>query len=186
MTRNSVPPRVERMDDYWSSAPPEPSRKLIYWINRFASTAWRPNKRIRTRDYWDAAHFFGVYLWEYSKVIFPVLYPNDGAVVASHRNEIPRAPTPAWEPILAKAKLARSFHERWRAMGFEEPGPTGVSLEALDEALSQIPTPMCSLAEIPIGLAFEIDVPVAKGTEVVGSVKIPLSRSRRRSTPTKT
>ena len=61
-----------KVDEYWTSPPPEPSPRLAHWLAKF-DDGWRPNRRISGLGYWGAAEFYGVYLWEYLNVIFPKL-----------------------------------------------------------------------------------------------------------------
>jgi hypothetical protein len=62
---------------YWKEPPPEPSPRLLEWLDRLKS-GWCPNKRVRTLGYHEAAKFFGVYIWEYLRVLQPVLYKSWG------------------------------------------------------------------------------------------------------------
>ena len=67
-----VPPRVGSAEEYWTHPPPEPSPRLTYWLGLLAH-GWKPNRRVRAMGYDQAAEFFGVYIWEYVNVIFPLL-----------------------------------------------------------------------------------------------------------------
>ncbi|MBV8093618.1 MAG: hypothetical protein JO110_10350 [Acetobacteraceae bacterium] len=58
--------------EYWTEPPPTPSPRLQQWLARIRS-GWRPNKRIRTLGYHEAAEFYGIYIWEYLNVIRPAL-----------------------------------------------------------------------------------------------------------------
>ena len=66
------PPAPPRVDSDW--APPgEPvSERCRYWEARIRA-GWRPNRRIRTMGYEEAAAFFGVYNGEYVTVLAPLL-----------------------------------------------------------------------------------------------------------------
>jgi len=66
------PPRVSDRDVYWTQAPPIPSARRSFWIERIAA-GWRPNRRIRAMGYVEAAEFYGVYVWEYTEVLRPAL-----------------------------------------------------------------------------------------------------------------
>jgi len=66
------PNRVENVEEFWSDAPPTPSPRLVYWQARI-DAGWRPNKRISKMGYYNAAEFFGVWIWEYINVIAPRL-----------------------------------------------------------------------------------------------------------------
>ena len=65
------PPRVNRYD-YWTDPPPGPSPRLAYWVEKIEA-GWRPNRRISGMGYDCRAEFFGVYLWEYINVLYPLL-----------------------------------------------------------------------------------------------------------------
>lgn len=64
--------RVEDIETYWLAPPPEESPRVAMWRMRIAG-GWRPNKRIRSFGYYEAAKYFGVYIWEYVHVIFPLI-----------------------------------------------------------------------------------------------------------------
>ena len=64
-------PRVDRYA-YWTERPPEPSPRLASWIDKI-NAGWRPNRRINSLGYDSSAEFYGVYLWEYLNVIYPML-----------------------------------------------------------------------------------------------------------------
>lgn len=66
------PPRVDDHYRYWGSPPPEPSERCRYWLRQI-ERGWRPNRRIATEGYDAAAHWYGVYLWEYLNVLCPAL-----------------------------------------------------------------------------------------------------------------
>lgn len=66
------PPRVDDVERFWDSPPPEPSKRLQFWMDRVAD-GWRGNKRIRVLDYYDSAEYFGVYIWEWINVLAPQL-----------------------------------------------------------------------------------------------------------------
>lgn len=57
---------------YWLDPPPEPSLKLGKWIAKLKAR-WRPNRRIRSMGYHEAAEYYGVYIWEYINVISPIV-----------------------------------------------------------------------------------------------------------------
>lgn len=62
---------------FWTEPPPEPSLRLQEWQARFAA-GWQPNGRIRTMGYHEASKFYGVYIWEYIKKIWPLYDDYDG------------------------------------------------------------------------------------------------------------
>jgi len=65
------PPSV-RPEDYWTTSPPERSTRCQWWVDRI-NKGWQPNGRIRSMGYYEAAIFYGVYIWEYLEVISPLL-----------------------------------------------------------------------------------------------------------------
>lgn len=69
------PPRVDNVERYWNHPPPDQSPRCAFWLRRIAA-GWRPNKRWRELGYYDSAQRFGVYIWEWSNVIGPCLYPE--------------------------------------------------------------------------------------------------------------
>lgn len=60
------------VEAYWGNKPPEPSANCEKWVARIKD-GWRPNRRIRAMGYYDSARFFGVYIWEYINVIWPLI-----------------------------------------------------------------------------------------------------------------
>lgn len=74
MSEPPAPPWVEDIEEFWSEPPPEPSARLLYWQAQIAD-GWQPNRRVATFGYHNAADFFGVYIWEYLNVLYPLLYP---------------------------------------------------------------------------------------------------------------
>ncbi len=67
-----APPRVDCNEAYWSDPPPQLSARCSYWVLRFAK-GWRPGRRIRHMGYQEATFFYGVYVWEFSNVLAPML-----------------------------------------------------------------------------------------------------------------
>jgi hypothetical protein len=66
-----APPRVESVETYWTSPPPRLSARCEWWQGRIRG-GWRPNGRIRTLGYYPAAQYFGVYIWEWINVLYPL------------------------------------------------------------------------------------------------------------------
>lgn len=64
-------PRVDDQYAYWGEAPPEPSERLIEWLERFAK-GWRRNRRLQSLGAEAAAKWFGVYQWEWTNVLWPI------------------------------------------------------------------------------------------------------------------
>ena len=69
---NPMPPRVDDPERYWTHPPPEPSERCAAWVARVAA-GWRGNRRTRMMSYDGAAHYFGVYIWEWCNVLSPML-----------------------------------------------------------------------------------------------------------------
>jgi hypothetical protein len=69
------PPRVQNIEDYWTSPPPARSKRCEYWIRRI-NEGWTRNRRISAMGYHESANFFGVYIWEYLHVLSPRLNPD--------------------------------------------------------------------------------------------------------------
>lgn len=65
-----VPPRVDP-EAAWTNPPETPSPRVAHWLDRFAA-GWRPNRRIRQMGYYGAAEFFGVTIWEWRNVLWPL------------------------------------------------------------------------------------------------------------------
>lgn len=77
-----APPRVFDHYAFWRDRPPEQSARCTWWLARIAA-GWRPNARVSAMGYDDKAEFFGVWMWEYLNVLYPVLAglprePNPG------------------------------------------------------------------------------------------------------------
>lgn len=70
MSAPPAPPRVANFEEYWAKPPPLPSPRLTYWLARF-NAGWRPNRRISQMGYYEAAEWYGVWIWEYVKIIRP-------------------------------------------------------------------------------------------------------------------
>lgn len=66
------PSKVDDCYRYWIEPPPERSGRCQYWIERIEA-GWRPNSRIGSEGYDGAAHYYGVYIWEYIHEICPLL-----------------------------------------------------------------------------------------------------------------
>jgi hypothetical protein len=64
--------KIKDVDQYWEFPPPEPSEQCAKWVERIRS-GWRPNRRIRMMGYHESAAWFGVYIWEYLHVLYPLL-----------------------------------------------------------------------------------------------------------------
>jgi hypothetical protein len=67
-----APPRVADHYLYWSNPPPSASPRCLYWVQRFED-GWRGNRRTGGFGYDEAAEYFGVYIWEYLNVLYPIM-----------------------------------------------------------------------------------------------------------------
>jgi hypothetical protein len=76
-----APPRVDP-HAYWTSPPPEPSARCVWWQDRIRA-GWRRNRRIASLGYSEAADHFGVYLWEWLEVLGPMLREVEEAAVTA-------------------------------------------------------------------------------------------------------
>lgn len=66
------PPRVSNHYDFWVYPPPEVSERCLWWQARIRG-GWRRNRRIGMMGYDESAEWFGVYIWEYLNVLYPML-----------------------------------------------------------------------------------------------------------------
>lgn len=66
------PPRIVDEMQYWSTEPPQPSPRCIYWVKQI-ERGWLPNRRISMNGYHPAAIWYGVFIWEYLNVIAPMV-----------------------------------------------------------------------------------------------------------------
>jgi hypothetical protein len=62
---------------YWMDPPPERSDRCAEWVERIEA-GWRRNRRIGMMGYDESAQFFGVYMWEWLNVLYPLLASKDG------------------------------------------------------------------------------------------------------------
>lgn len=103
MTRPPTPARVKNMEEFWQYPPPEPSARLSYWIDKLSSVSWQPNRRLSCHGYWYASEFYGVWVWEYTRVLSPV------ANTWNLDTSLPVPPNPSWIVLLAKAASVQSL-----------------------------------------------------------------------------
>lgn len=68
------PPRIKypEFERYWVYSPPERSARCAFWVERIQA-GWRGNRRIHSLDYYSSAEYYGIYIWEYWNVIWPLL-----------------------------------------------------------------------------------------------------------------
>jgi hypothetical protein len=64
--------RITDVELYWNEPPPTLSNRCVYWIVRYLEGGFRPNRRIRAFGYYEAAEWYGIYIWEYRYVISPL------------------------------------------------------------------------------------------------------------------
>lgn len=67
------PAAVNAIEVYWSTPPPALSPRVQYWLKRLADDQWRPNKYLRAQGYYGAAAWLGVYIWEWTNLLRPLL-----------------------------------------------------------------------------------------------------------------
>ncbi|WP_157556807.1 hypothetical protein [Nocardia acidivorans] len=66
------PPAVDDATRYWRDPPPERSVACEYWARQI-ERGWLPNRRIGRMGYHVATEWFGVYIWEYLHVLYPMI-----------------------------------------------------------------------------------------------------------------
>lgn len=66
------PPAVADETRFWRDPPSERSVACKYWARQI-SRGWLPNRRISRMGYSVAAQWYGVYIWEYLHVLYPMI-----------------------------------------------------------------------------------------------------------------
>lgn len=66
------PARVNHVEGCWRDRPGMLSQRCVYWVRQILR-GWRPSRRISGEGYYAAAEWYGVWLWEYLHVLFPLL-----------------------------------------------------------------------------------------------------------------
>lgn len=66
---------------YWSDPPPRLSEACLYWTRQIVR-GWLPNRRIGSYGYDTSAGWYGVYIWEYLNVIYPMIDSKRKALTA--------------------------------------------------------------------------------------------------------
>lgn len=66
------PSRVADVEGFWSERPEVLSPRCTYWVRQILR-GWRPSRRVAGEGYHAAAIWYGVYLWEYLHVVFPLV-----------------------------------------------------------------------------------------------------------------
>lgn len=69
-------PKVEDITEYWDDPPPNPSPRCSFWMTKIFR-GWRAHRGLMRLDEEKASEFYGVYIWEYVNVIFPMLHIKD-------------------------------------------------------------------------------------------------------------
>lgn len=78
----AAPARVDNIERYWSEPPPERSPRCTWWVARI-DAGWRRNRRLSAMGYYTSAAYFGVYIWEWCEVLWPMLRDGTAAQEAS-------------------------------------------------------------------------------------------------------
>ena len=66
------PMKVRDSYEHWAQPPSELSPRCWMWVEKIIA-GWKRNNRIATMGYDSAAHYFGVYIWEYIHILYPLL-----------------------------------------------------------------------------------------------------------------
>ena len=66
------PPPVEDRYRFWIKPPAKLSPRCVYW-RRQIERGWLPNSRILGEGYDGCAQWFGVYIWEWLNVLWPLI-----------------------------------------------------------------------------------------------------------------
>ncbi len=69
-------PKVEDITEYWNEPPPVLSERCIFWVTKIR-TGWQRNYVLRKLDLEESSEFFGVYIWEYINILYPMLHIKD-------------------------------------------------------------------------------------------------------------
>ena len=68
------------VEQYWLKPPPVRSSGCAKWLKKIEA-GWKPNRRIGSMGYYEAAEFYGVFIWEYINEIRPALEVADASRV---------------------------------------------------------------------------------------------------------
>ncbi|MBY4212880.1 hypothetical protein HQO42_14920 [Rhodococcus fascians] len=71
------PPPVQDEQSYWMDAPPEPSERCRYWVRQIEA-GWMPNRSVSGNGYHGSAVWYGVWIWEYLNVLYPLIESKRG------------------------------------------------------------------------------------------------------------
>lgn len=66
------PQPVNHISLHWETKPDRLSERCVYWVRQILR-GWRPPRRIAGEGYYGATEWYGVWLWEYLHVLFPLL-----------------------------------------------------------------------------------------------------------------
>lgn len=69
---SAKPPRVGDHYKFWSDAPPEISERAQWWLRQI-KRGWKPNRNTLNCCYDCNAEWLGVYIWEWTNVLYPAL-----------------------------------------------------------------------------------------------------------------
>lgn len=58
---------------YWLKQPPAQSVRCTYWLARYQASTWRPNKWLRRECSECRAKMLGIYIWEATHVLGPLI-----------------------------------------------------------------------------------------------------------------
>lgn len=76
------PPPVEDRYLYWSDPPHAVSLRCLYWARQI-DRGWLPNRRIGSYGYDTSAGWYGVYIWEYLNILFPLIQSKEQGAQAA-------------------------------------------------------------------------------------------------------
>lgn len=87
MNEKHYPSRVLDIELYWVNSPLFLSQRCLHWLRRFEE-GWVRNRRVTALGYYCSAEFFGVYIWEYLHILYPVLSAYSGMKDESFRFDL--------------------------------------------------------------------------------------------------
>lgn len=77
------PPRIPDDEErYWGQPPPTPSERCVYWVRQI-ERGWLPNRHISMNGYHTSAIWYGVYIWEYLNILYPLIESKRAKVKAA-------------------------------------------------------------------------------------------------------
>lgn len=72
------PPAVDNPEDYWGSAPPEPSVRMIYWARRWRNCEWSPNRYLLRECSDCRSRMLGIWIWEANHALQAIAMLHEG------------------------------------------------------------------------------------------------------------